>query len=455
MEGGTSVYRRDLSGGPALVDTTSLVMENNRDFVQNARDWVSSNSLRQLLRKRIFVVCVLTSSGPNDPVHKEPDFRRKKFTWLHLLSYMFKEHQLSMMMLVKTIGTDHSEAIKSGIRDVLQRGGFARSNIRFETFEEDTILATVTSIVGHSRDPGTPRNSLNTMGPFSLREVKSTAEEKDANGPWGPLQVILLRREGNGKSSCAQMLTSGRLDPDSDHLPSGSCKQSMNFEPQRFEGRGWDVLDTPGVLDLLDNDKLPDIGRPSIRKKLEKIVARLFLGDTASLTSLDRSFREFAKGKGIPTLIYAWSKDRIDELDITIWRMVLQFFRRLNANSSLTVLVLGADEDWVRLNIDNLQACFTGCESILGIEFPPVKTDDDELEEDYQSLRMQSLTTLEDRLAFLSAGRTVVRSQSISREESKLQKLLLTDVINTLGSSHAAGNSSRTSGEGRPSNRYT
>ncbi|CAM6098205.1 unnamed protein product [Calypogeia fissa] len=126
MEGGTRVFGRDLSADPALVYTTSLVLENDRDFVQNARDWISSNSLRRLLGKRIFVVCVLASSGPNDPIHKEPDFRSKKFTWLHLLLYMFKENKLSMMMLVKTIGTDHSEAIKSEIRDLLQRGGGVR-----------------------------------------------------------------------------------------------------------------------------------------------------------------------------------------------------------------------------------------------------------------------------------------------------------------------------------------
>ncbi|CAM6098210.1 unnamed protein product [Calypogeia fissa] len=295
------------------------------------------------------------------------------------------------------------------------------------------------------------------MVPFSLREVTSSAEEIDAKGPWAPGKVVLLRRDGNGMSPCAQMLTSGGLDPDSQHLPSGSAVYSMN--PQRYEGSGWVVLEAPGVLDMLDNKISLDIPRPSIRKKLEKmwsVASRLFLGDTASLTSLDRSFREFAKGKGIPThLIYAWRKDRIDELDRTVWRIVLQSFRLLNADSSLTVVVLDADEDWMDENIHHLRECFTGCESFLGIEFPPVQTDDDELEEELQSDRMRSLTKLEDRLAFLSAGRTLVRSESISRVESKREKLLMTDVINTLGSSHAAGNASRTSGEGRPSNRYT
>ncbi|CAM6110261.1 unnamed protein product [Calypogeia fissa] len=453
-EAGVRIFSRDWSAAPEVVDTTPMVIENDQDFVQNARSWVSLNSLKRLVGKLIFVVCVVMSSGPNDPLHKEPDFPSKQFTWLHLLSYIFNGHQLSMMMLVKIIGTDHSGVIKSGVRDVLQRGGFARSNISFEAFEEETLPATVTSALGHSRFHGTSRNNLNTMVPFHLSAVTSISKEVDAYGPWALERVILFGLIGSGKSTCAQMLTSGRLDTHPQRFPSGPGLHPITSNLQRGEGRGWYVVDTPGMVQIAGLFQAD----------------RNFEADTvgASTTRLAKTIRAFAReAKRIYThFIYVWKGGRMLFDDERFWTIFLKFSQRLDVKSSLTVIIPYADADWIRANIHDLWHCFQGCESFCSVDFAPVKIDDDVWEQELQCSRIESLIKLEDHLSCLSAGRPLGSSESLSKEDSRLRKvnnLLMKAAMNSLKSSHGLhasaagqknGNALRRSSRWRPSHRY-
>ncbi|CAM6098212.1 unnamed protein product [Calypogeia fissa] len=307
-----------------------------------------------------------------------------------------------------------------------------------------------------SRFHGTSRNNLNTMVPFHLSAVTSISKEVDAYGPWAPERVILFGLTGSGKSTCAQMLTSGRLDTHPQRFPSGPGLHPITSKLQRGEGRGWYVVDTPGMVQiagLFQDD-------------------RKFEADTvgASTTRLAKTIRASAREakRNYTHFIYVWKGGRMLVDDESSWTIFLEFSQRLDVKSSLTVIVSYSDADWIRVNIHYLRHFFLGCESFCSVDFAPVKIDDDDdvWEQELQCARIESLIKLEDHLSRLSAGRPLGSSESLSKEDSKLRKvnnLFMKAAMNSLKSSHGLhasaagqknGNASRRSSRWRPSHRY-
>jgi GTP-binding protein EngB required for normal cell division len=209
--------------------------------------------------------------------------------------------------------------------------------------------------------------------------ISQGLSEGDQFGPWGPERVLLFGRAGSGKSTLAQMLTLGKLDKENETFVPHSGIRGGTATIQPGEARGWYVVDTPGFGDPVE--KKSTISTRDVQEKIKNYV-RLIEG----------SFSHF---------LYVAKKDRLDILEEKLWEFFMKLFGE-EIKRHFTVVVSGADEEWIDRNIKTLQSTFKGCESFLSADFPAIDEKDEELEIEYQILRRESLMELEAKLAQLA-----------------------------------------------------
>ncbi|CAM6120870.1 unnamed protein product [Calypogeia fissa] len=358
---------------PVLVDTVpfqSTYFEDS-DRSKFARKWISVNSLRRLFGRRVVLVGVVNSTIPADYIYEGFDQRQFPFplvSWLPLLAYIFKEYKEAKILLVNAENTPKLQLKRCEMKDVLLQEGISADNIVLANLSRSGLPVPVSSI-GY--------DFARSTTPFLLREVT----RKDTTfGPWGPESVILFGRTGSGKSTLAQMLTLGRLDDPSGTNPFyvSSGIRGATRKVVHGEGRGWYVVDTPGFGEPIH--ELSTISSDVAQKRLKKYV-RIVEGIYSHY-------------------LYLVKKDRIDQLEERLWQFFLKLFGE-NIKYQFTIVVTGADSAWVEENRDYLETCLPGCQSIIGVEFPPIMDDDEECEADQEEMRTKSLKGLEDELASL------------------------------------------------------
>ncbi|CAM6121358.1 unnamed protein product [Calypogeia fissa] len=371
-----------------VMDTAPLRTAEDLSRVDNARVWVSQNSLRKLYGQVVFVVCFI---DPTDEIYEEPNFEQNNFSWLHVLGSVFEHKKKEIMILVNSMEKVPDEATRQRLIKVLRRDGFRwQENIIFVSpskrrgYGNTPILKKVLqcSVVrgcsAHDDEiaivtPGA------AMRPFRLPRV--VWHNRDKFGPWGPENVILFGMSGSGKSTLANMLTSGTLDGVDAIFSTSSGLRGETKKARKGQGRGWRVIDTPGL------------GEPN--KDFRSGVS------TDRAAKLIREYVMLVQGF-FCHFIYVWKKGRVELSDPVLWDIFNKMFNGEGIGKHMTIVVSGADQAWLDENIDHLKECFVGCDSFITADFPAKDPDsDEETEHENQDIRLESLKELEDYLASL------------------------------------------------------
>lgn len=354
---------------PIVVDTLPFqsVYYEDLNRWKCARKWISKNSLRRLFGRRVFLVGVVNSTTPMDyfPDETSPYSR---VNWLPLLAYMWKEFkELKIFLVNKDSFSIECQEKRESWRDTLVQEGIDASDIVLANLSWRGIP------VPDSRLPDARR----IMKPFLFKEVTRTDNSPHSFGAWGPESVILFGRSGSGKSTLAQMLVSGKLDSEArNSFTISSGIRGGTTKVVRGQGRGWYVVDTPGFGE--PRDELSSTSTSLAEKRIKQYVQ-----------IIEGTYSHY---------LYVVKKDRIDQLEQKLW----QFFCLLFGDELkffFTVVVSDADEEWVTENRTYLATIFEGCESFVGAEFPPIKSDDEEWETENRKTRGESLKALEDELS--------------------------------------------------------
>lgn len=391
-----------------VIDTTPLVNIEGRSPTAVARRWISRNGLRRILfGKLVVVVCVITGAVRDRCQWKMFSYFN---CWVDVFGLIFKDHKSSIMMLVNTEAEENvAESTKSEIEHFVVEHGFSKNNItysdlkggdhsvrkvvfdgiRLTKIRSDGKISKLHSFLSSSPSKGEKRRSGDdtaaqlhdhaypTVTPFFMEEVSS---ENDRFGPWGPERLILFGRTGSGKSTFAQMMTLGAIRPDSKKFIAKSGIRGITKEVEHGEGRGWYVLDTPGFGES-KADSESTISTQEAEKKIKMYVKML-----------EGTFSHY---------IFVLKRDRLDQLDERLWKFFMALFGK-DIKQHFSIVVSGADDDWVQDNMSDLTACFEDCTSFLSAEFPPINEEDPEIEAEYQVIRTESLLGLEEKLAALN-----------------------------------------------------
>lgn len=393
------------------VSTESFPVVGQDDLSQNrrqqiARQWISQNSLRRLLLgKHLYVVCVLTC-----PKEISLEAYERSFGWLDILGVMFQEHKKAIRMLVNTQHIDEGglSSAQKNIDIVLNQREFMSSNTKYlswgrqgETLKEQFKVEDCVPFDGstaHLLQSSVGDNmhcqEATPQAPFLLREpALPEMPQCPPRTPWDPERVILFGRTGSGKSTLAQMLTKGKLDPESKEFASNSGVRGKTKAVSFGHGRGWYVVDTPGFGE--PNLSQSTICTQEAEQKIKKFVK-----------NIDGLFTHF---------LFVVKKDRIDELEVRLWKFFVTLFDHNHINDHFSIVFTNADDEWVKMNQTHLMGIFEGCGSFLCAEFPSSQSDDDEWEGELQEIRKESLQRMEDALANLSRNDVVCEFGIFSR----------------------------------------
>ncbi|CAM6120312.1 unnamed protein product [Calypogeia fissa] len=373
-----------------VMDTAPLRTTEDLPRVDNARVWVSQNSLRKLYGQVVFVVCFI---DPTDEIYEEPNFEHNKFSWLHVLGSVFEHKKKEIMILVNSVEKVTDEATRLRLSNVLRRDGFrCQENIIFVSpskgggYDDTPILKRVLQcsvLRGCCADDDEKAivNPEAAMCPFRLPKVDWHNRDKDKFGPWGPENVILFGMSGSGKSTLANMLTSGTLDGVDAIFSTSSGLRGETKTVMKGQGRGWRVIDTPGL------------GEPN--KDLRSGVS------TDRAAKLIREYVMLVQGVYCH-FMYVWKIGRVQLSDTVLWDIFNKMFNGEGIGKHMTIVVSGADQAWLDENIERLKECFVGCDSFITADFPAKDPDgDEETEHENQDIRLESLKELEDYLASL------------------------------------------------------
>ena len=378
---GVRVFTTSCSGN-TIVDTTPLHVpeQSGLSFFEKqqvARQWISQNSLRRLLvGKLLSVLCVVTNSVDCEI---SCEAYRKNLAWLEVLSSMFQEQKSSLKMLVNTHHIDETDlpSAKQHIETVLGQHKFEVGNTKYLNWS---------SRQGEDLLPQFFLEDIVREGQVQLEKSIIGEGEQIKDGtclprcPWDPERVILFGRTGSGKSTLAQMLTRAKLESNSGVFPSSSGLRGQTKKVSCAQGRGWYVVDTPGFGEPAQ--KQSTVPTQVAEDRIKKFVSQI-----------DGLFTHF---------LFVVKKDRIDQLEIRLWRFFCCLFGD-DINEHFSIVITNADEKWVSTNRKDLENSFRGCGSFLCADFPSSETyEDEELEEELQEIRMESLQQMENELAKLS-----------------------------------------------------
>lgn len=185
-------------------------------------------------------------------------------------------------------------------------------------------------------------------------------------------KVLLFGKTGEGKSTLANMLVRGGLHDPLFRMGDGIC--GVTDECQANTGRGYCVVDTVGLGEETESE----------RKNAEETIYR-FLKDSRGQYS---------------HILFVKSAGRFDELDKEIWMIFQKLFA--GANQAFAVVVTKCDkpDKWLSENQETLREAYKECNNrFVCVNFPPLETEEPELEVLLEKKRKTSLEELENSLS--------------------------------------------------------
>lgn len=334
--------------------TTDVIELLNDSPLQTARRWISRNSLRRMAGQGIKIIYAMGEEGQHDLSR-----------WTEVMKLVF-------------MGGSNAVAVLQG------------DYVNCSLFRDATVVRK------SKDDAGGPYLDLliDSLEPFTVsisREDKSLMTHA-----WSSEKVILFGRTGSGKSTTAQMLTCGNLDPSDIIFKACSSARGVTSEIQRGEGRGWHVTDTPGFGEAKS-------GTVSSKQANDKI--KTFIGN------INGTYSHY---------VYVVKKDRVDVYDERLWVFFKKVF--VGAEANFSVVVTGCENPLSTEDENHLRKTFAGCNTITAVNFPPTSADDAELEEDHKAERADSLFLLEDAFARLGVTECGCYEGEFSKESLKYSK---------------------------------
>lgn len=347
--------------GHTVKETTDIVVSGEGHTLVDARRWISKNSLRRLNGQYVKVICSLDAEGCYDA------------KWVDIMSLVFKKHSPSVAAVLQNskIRSEY-EHLKEFISD--------DASIVLDSMDDDNGMLKLTSLIGDMK---------------SFRITTETISGKDLTA-WSSEKVLVFGRTGAGKSTIAQMLTLGHLDPSGSSFKASSSARGVTSEIWRGEGRGWHVTDTPGFGEAKG-------GTVSTKEATDKI--KKFVVEICGIYS---------------HYLYVVKKDRINVYDERLWKFFTKVFA--DAEENFSVVVTGCAAKLLAEDIDYLKKTFEGCKNFIYVNFCPISTDDPELEEENEGDREESLLELEDGLARLGVADQECSEGLYSKENVKFMK---------------------------------
>ena len=330
----------------------------------DARSWISRNSLRRLEGQDVKVVCALDLEG-----HQGSE-------WVEIMTLVFMEGFQYVALLQGS-----SERYSKALQEFLSRLG-SRAKIVLEANVDD-------------KRKGDFAREINALAPFKIK-IAPIAPRGEPSA-WSSEKVILFGRTGSGKSTIAQMLTVGRLDPNyKGKFKASSSARGVTSDINREEGRGWHVTDTPGFGEAKE-------GNVSSKDATEKL--KSFVIEICGIYS---------------HFLFVVKKDRMNMYDTKLWQFFTKVFAGAEANFS--VVVTGCTGDLTTDDMEHLKNTFPGCNNLISVNFCPIASEDRPLEEENEGVRGTSLKVLEGRLAELGNGDIVCKEGKFSLETLKFSK---------------------------------
>ncbi|CAM6090818.1 unnamed protein product [Calypogeia fissa] len=141
------------------------------------------------------------------------------------------------MKVVGTIFRDHRDSVIVIAED---------ATIDYNGYMQN-LCSPHTNLNTNTTDTDRNHNITDAIFNTSSFEVKmhQPLNDNESLQVWSNERVMLLGRTGSGKSTIANMLVSGGIETTSG-LVTGSSARGVTRSITRVEGRGWNVVDTPG-----------------------------------------------------------------------------------------------------------------------------------------------------------------------------------------------------------------
>ncbi|KAG0623039.1 hypothetical protein M758_3G144500 [Ceratodon purpureus] len=209
-----------------------------------------------------------------------------------------------------------------------------------------------------------------------------------------PIKIFLCGRTGSGKSSVANMLVKGDLNPPL-LFPTSSGVRGKTISCQREESRDFVVVDTVGLGEAQHGSVTDDEARNVLYDFFVKIS--------------QESYHYFA-------YVHKWGK--LDHLDGELWAFFQKAF--VGAERNFVIIFTHCSPKALEDNSEDIKVAFEGCERYIPVDFPaankPVASSSVRTRRN-DTLRTDSLVLLQESLAT-----SVPDLSSNSRLRSNLKK---------------------------------
>lgn len=198
-----------------------------------ARAWISKNCLRKLDGCDIKVVWVIDEGYPDHFIVHE------------ILRAAFETHKKSVLTVIMD---------SNGKGLINEPSVFARTTAKSDNLSECARCCA---------------SAIKDMASLTITVEKITPHSERLR-VWNSEKIILFGRTGSGKSTVAQMLTSGKISSMS-KFKSGSSAIGVTTKIVREEGRGWHVTDTPGFGETKEGSISTDKATRKITKFIRNV----------------------------------------------------------------------------------------------------------------------------------------------------------------------------------------
>lgn len=340
--------------GYNVKETTDVVSEDDGEL-KPARRWISKNSLRRLEGQGVRVICAMDAQGRCDK------------SWVDVLDLVFNRQFISVAAVLQDDSLRSTEALQAPL------------------LQNSEVLETVDAACAPDL-----KRIIEGLKEFKIAIKPLSVDGRSIIKAWSSEKVILFGRTGAGKSTIAQMLTRGSLDPSGGSFKSSSSARGVTSTIERGEGRGWHVTDTPGFGETKEG---------KVSTKDAQCILTKFVAETCGIYS---------------HYVYVVKKDRINMYDERLW----QFFKMIfeDAESNFSVVVTGCTMKLSAEDETYLQKTFEKCKNFIFVNFCEIDSEDAELEEENKEERASSLVELEDGLGRLGVAEEMCAEGQYSKE---------------------------------------